>query len=420
MNILKKIWNRITTIFAGKAYTENGNPDNPIECEQLDKIIQEIDNKIKEISERLADIKPIDTPDISTKINESIEKLNQLLNIKTKTIKLTPYEPNSTDIFETILKRNNLLLQFQQREGREAEAKKQVSEALDKIAILLHQDKLNDAKTLILQIQNRLKASYKHEIEQLEKFKQKLIEKERQILIQQQESIRKQREEETKRLQEIEKKRQEEERKKREAEEKQRRIDEEKANQAKQELERLLIKKTNWQEFQKVLQQNGITTLYHFTDRANIKSIKEHGGLFSWHYCNTKGIEIPLPGGGSLSRNLDMRYSLQDYVRVSFTKNHPMMYIAQNDGRIQNPVILTISLDVCNFANSRFANMNATKNGHSQGTNLSNLQAIHFGTVKRPNHFDLDETEKPYYQAEVLVKTWIPIEYITNINEFQI
>jgi flagellar biosynthesis GTPase FlhF len=67
-----------------------------------------------------------------------------------------------------------------------------------------------------------------------------------------------------------------------------RREQEERERQAKAELENLLDKKHNWQEFQQVLQQNGITTLYHFTDRANIKSIKEHGGLYSWHYCDRK------------------------------------------------------------------------------------------------------------------------------------
>jgi len=186
----------------------------------------------------------------------------------------------------------------------------------------------------------------------------------------------------------------------------------------KQALNALLVKKTNWVEFQQVLQQNDVITLYHFTDRANIASIKKYGGLYSWDYCDKNDIIIPYQGGGSLSRDLDRKYSLQDYVRVSFTRNHPMMFVAQNEGRIQNPVILTISLDVCYFQETRFANMNATKTGHKQGKNLENLQSVHFNTVKQINHFDLDELEKPYFQAEVLVKTWIPIKYITNINNF--
>ena len=216
--------------------------------------------------------------------------------------------------------------------------------------------------------------------------------------------------EETERQARLKREREEAERKKREQEERER--------QAKAKLENLLVKKQNWQEFQQVLQQNGVITLYHFTDRANIASIKKYGGLYSWDYCDKNDIIIPYQGGGTLSRDLDRKYSLQDYVRVSFTRNHPMMFVAQNEGRIQNPVILTISLDVCYFQETRFANMNATKTGHKQGKNLENLQSVHFNTVKQINHFDLDELEKPYFQAEVLVKTWIPIKYITNINNF--
>jgi len=216
--------------------------------------------------------------------------------------------------------------------------------------------------------------------------------------------------EETERQARLKHEREETERKKREEEERER--------QAKAKLENLLVKKQNWQEFQLVLQQNGVITLYHFTDRANIASIKKYGGLFSWDYCDKNEIIIPYQGGGPLSRDLDRKYSLQDYVRISFTRNHPMMFVAQNEGRIQNPVILTISLDVCYFQETRFANMNATKMGHKQGKNLENLQSVHFNTVKQINHFDLDELEKPYFQAEVLVKTWIPIKCITNINNF--
>lgn len=44
-------------------------------------------------------------------------------------------------------------------------------------------------------------------------------------------------------------------------------------------------KKTNWQDFKDILEQNGITKLYHFTDRDNLKSIIHNGGLYSWGDC---------------------------------------------------------------------------------------------------------------------------------------
>ena len=66
----------------------------------------------------------------------------------------------------------------------------------------------------------------------------------------------------------------------------------------------------------------------------------------SWSYCEKHKIDIPNPGGGNLSRNLDEMRNLQDYVRLSFTTEHPMMYVAMKDGRISNPVILRIDPSV--------------------------------------------------------------------------
>lgn len=105
-------------------------------------------------------------------------------------------------------------------------------------------------------------------------------------------------------------------------------------------------KKSNWQEFKAVLDENRITKLYHFTDRDNLESIIKNGGLYLWMDCERKGIKINKPGGGELSRSLDRKDNLQDFVRVSFTTQHPMMYVAMKEGRISNPVILEIDPEV--------------------------------------------------------------------------
>ena len=176
----------------------------------------------------------------------------------------------------------------------------------------------------------------------------------------------------------------------------------------------------NPNEVLQVLQQNGIKKFYHFTDRDNLKSIVENGGLYSWDYCERNGIAIAKPGGSMSSRDLDRRVGCEDFVRVSFTRNHPMMYVAQKDGRITNPVILEISLDVATLDGTRFSDRNAAKNGAHIGSSLADLKRIHFGTVKEPRHFDVSEDEKEFYQAEVLVKQCIPLSYITNIDNFGI
>lgn len=179
-------------------------------------------------------------------------------------------------------------------------------------------------------------------------------------------------------------------------------------------------KKTNWLEFKEILDQHKMTKLYHFTDRDNLESIIKNGGLYSWGDCEDKGIKIAKPGGGLLSRDLDRRDHLQHYVRVSFTTQHPMMYVAMQDGRLSNPVILEIDPEVIYWQDSKYANMNATRSGAHKGATLDDFKQIHFQSLKVRKHFDLPEEEQPYFQAEVLVKNFIPLEYIKNIGNFGI
>ena len=181
-------------------------------------------------------------------------------------------------------------------------------------------------------------------------------------------------------------------------------------------------KKSNWQEFKAVLDEHRITKLYHFTDRDNLESIIKNGGLYSWMDCNRKGIKINKPGGSPASRQLDSSRNLEDYVRVSFTTQHPMMYVAMKDGRISNPVILEIDPEVVYWDESLYANLNAARYTIKPniGPTISDFKQIHFQSVKARTHFDLPEEEQPYFQAEVLVKNFIPLEYIKNIENFGI
>ena len=174
-------------------------------------------------------------------------------------------------------------------------------------------------------------------------------------------------------------------------------------------------KKSNWNDFQQILQQNGITKLYHFTDRANLHSIRTNGGLYSWYYCQHNNITIPKPGGSEISWILDKQKGLQNYVRVSFVRDHPMLYIAQNDGRVIDPIILEIKIDLIYELETRYANQNAAKNGVSTETTFEKFKSIQFSLLKK-RYLDLTAEERPFYQAEILILEKIPLECITNIN----
>lgn len=179
-------------------------------------------------------------------------------------------------------------------------------------------------------------------------------------------------------------------------------------------------KKKDWENFKAVVEKHGIEKLYHFTDRDNLESIIKNGGLYSWADCEQKGITISKPASDDTSRSLDRRDGLQHFVRVSFTKSHPMMYVAMNEGRISNPVVLEIDPEVIWWQNSKYADRNAVKTGATIGESLNDLEAIHFDSVKARTYFDLPEEEQMYFQAEVLVKNFIPLEYIKNIENFGI
>ena len=176
--------------------------------------------------------------------------------------------------------------------------------------------------------------------------------------------------------------------------------------------------KNNYDEFKKLIEQHHITTLYHFTDRENLESIIKNGGLYSWADCEHKGISISKPGGSLDSRNLDRRDNLQNFVRVSFVREHPMMYVAMNDGRISNPVVLEIDPEVIYWQDSLYADRNATKNGALVGSSIDDFSQLHFNSFKAKKHFDLDADEQKFYQAEVLVKNHIPLQFIKNIGNF--
>ena len=92
------------------------------------------------------------------------------------------------------------------------------------------------------------------------------------------------------------------------------------------------------------------------------------------------------------------------------------------DGRISNPVILEIDPEVILWRDTLYSNMNATihRIRPNIGETLADFKQIHFQSVKARKHFDLPEEEWPYFQAEILVKNFIPIEYIKNIGNFGI
>lgn len=179
-------------------------------------------------------------------------------------------------------------------------------------------------------------------------------------------------------------------------------------------------RKQNWQHIEQLLNEKGITKLYHFTDKRNIESIIRNGGLYSWGDCVDHNIKVQVPGGSEESHSLDYHKKQQYYVRLSFVKNHPMKFIAMSDERQLQPVILEISPEVLFWKHTKFTDQNAVKTGANISGDPNDFsKLIHFDAIKAANVYDLSEEDRSYFQAEILVHHCIPSCYILNFNEIR-
>ena len=172
--------------------------------------------------------------------------------------------------------------------------------------------------------------------------------------------------------------------------------------------------KDDFMEFYRFLSEKGIDRLYHFTDSSNVESIINSGYIYSNLELSRKGIS-PQYASSEDSRVADKRRGWDDYVRVSFVKNHPMMHVAMTCGRIRKPAVLEINPFVLLLPDTLISDRNALKTGARIGSSsnyLLNVRTELFTT----NYFNLSPDERSFFQAEVLVPKRIGVEMITNTD----
>lgn len=227
---------------------------------------------------------------------------------------------------------------------------------------------------------------------------------------------------ERKRVEIIERKHKEEEIKKKEKEEEERKerekrllIEKSRKEHLSKEKKDLLYRishtyKSNAFAYIDYLRNHNIRYLYHFTDIHNLQSIIDYGGLFSWEFSLKNDINIPVPGGDETSRSLDKHFGLSDYVRLSFCERHPMAhYLYQTKG--YSIIVLRVKIDVVGLEGTLFSDMNATDTDHHHGGNIEDLKRINLSATQE-DFVNRESDIFKNHQAEVLVRTFIPIEYI--------
>jgi hypothetical protein len=161
-----------------------------------------------------------------------------------------------------------------------------------------------------------------------------------------------------------------------------------------------------------------ITAFYHFTDKSNIASIRETGGLYSISELEANNISPPRPGGNEWSHRADKKKELHKYVHLSFMDWHPMASIAKEDGRIPHPITLHISPEVILFEGVLFS---------ADVSNKSGVEVFDIEGCEKYIDFDTLYSEKDWRneagkearvkasKAEVLIPNHVPIKYLLNI-----
>ncbi len=113
--------------------------------------------------------------------------------------------------------------------------------------------------------------------------------------------------------------------------------------------------------FKETLKHYGITSIWHFTDKSNLASIKKYG-LLSLRLLSQKNIDVPCYGANSFSHFLDRSKGIDKYVHLAIIPDHPMLYIKKRNGEIPNPIWLEIDVSILFEKESLCCNQIANKN----------------------------------------------------------
>ena len=130
------------------------------------------------------------------------------------------------------------------------------------------------------------------------------------------------------------------------------------------------------------------------------------------------GVNIPAPGVNQWSRDADELKGMGRYVHLCFRSNHPMEYLARQDGRIGDSIFLEIHPSVMQFAGVMFTPDVSNKAGVeavpiTQAAGLIDFEVLYTRTEWSDQAIQhrLKQAEK----CEVLVPCHIPLTHIRNI-----
>lgn len=160
------------------------------------------------------------------------------------------------------------------------------------------------------------------------------------------------------------------------------------------------------------LEYYGITSVYHFTDKANIETIEQYG-LQSLKNIFSLNIPVKYYGAEELSHRLDHNKGLDKYVHLSFIKDHPMYHVAKSRGNIKNPVWIELDSSILYKDSTLFCNKVANQNDANLFRITSVLKYIDFNTMLFEKDFNM---RKEARKAEIMAFDSINVNLIKRIT----
>jgi len=128
--------------------------------------------------------------------------------------------------------------------------------------------------------------------------------------------------------------------------------------------------KPGWRQIERRLP----TVLFHFTDLSNLPLILSRGAILSRLRLELEGIQPERPGGDGRSWWQDRSKGVLDYVHLSFSAPHPMLFAAA--ARIPRPVYFAINPRLTLRKETLFSDRNATDTEAVTGGSVQDCEGV--------------------------------------------
>lgn len=163
---------------------------------------------------------------------------------------------------------------------------------------------------------------------------------------------------------------------------------------------------------------NRISFLRHFTDGQNLASIRAAGGLLSTAQLRSLQITSFRPGGNDVSLTADRQFGMDRSVHLCFNAQHPLAYLAQQDGRITDIKWLWVRSRVLDLPGVLFCpnvanRADAVPVPIAQAAGMIDFDIL-YTFMDWKNDMELRARRQAAERAEILVPDFIPFEYFSE------